>query len=124
MQTPVTIDASSEHRNSAALARSSGVENRPMGIVERNLARISGVSSPMKLASSGVSPATGFSALTRTPAGASSIAIALVAVFIQPFEALYQLSRGRGETPAVEATFRIAPAPSSFICPTSARAVR
>jgi hypothetical protein len=38
------------------------------GIVERNLARISGVSSPMKDLSSGVSPATGLMALTLTPA--------------------------------------------------------
>ena len=37
--TPVIMLASSEHRNAAALAMSAGVENRPIGIVERNLAR-------------------------------------------------------------------------------------
>ena len=88
---------------------SAGVEKRPMGMVARNFARISGVSSPMKDARSGVSPATGASAFTRMPEGASSTAIASVAVIIQPLEALYQLRRGRGETPAVEATLRIAP---------------
>jgi hypothetical protein len=73
--TPVIIAASSLHRKQAALPRSSGVEKRPIGMVERNLARISGVSSPMKVASSGVSPATGLSATTRMPKGASSTAI-------------------------------------------------
>ena len=48
---------------------SSGCENLPMGMVDRNFARISGVSSPMKLARSGVSPATGLTAFTRTPYG-------------------------------------------------------
>ena len=59
---------------------SSGVEKRPSGMVDRNLARISAVSWPMKVASSGVSPATGLSALTRTPKGASSTAMERVAV--------------------------------------------
>src|SRR5690606_41194703 len=122
--TPVIIDASSEQRKQAALPMSSGVEKRPMGIVARNFARISGVSSPMKLFKSGVSPATGQIAFTRMPAGASSTAIAFVAVIIQPLDALYQLSRGRGERPAVEATLRIAPLPARFIIGTRARAVR
>ena len=52
MHTPVIIEASSLHRKQAALPRSSGVEKRPIGIVARNLARISGVSWPMKLFSS------------------------------------------------------------------------
>ena len=63
--------ASSEQRKQAALPMSSGVEKRPSGIVDRNLARISGVSSPMKDFSKGVSPATGLIALTRMPSGAS-----------------------------------------------------
>src|SRR5204862_8074408 len=107
--TPVIIDASSLHKKHAALPRSSGVEKRPSGIVARNLARISGVSSPRKVLSSGVSPATGFSALTRMPKGASSTAIARVAVITQPLLALYQANRGRGLTPAVLAMFRITP---------------
>ena len=86
---------------------SSGVEKRPKGMVAMNLARISGVSSPMNDLSSGVSPATGLIAFTRMPTGASSTAMVFVAVIIQPFDALYQFSRGRGETPAVDATLRI-----------------
>ena len=56
------------------------------------------------------------------PKGASSTAIVLVAVFIQPFEALYQFRLGRGETPAVEATLRIVPRPRFFISGTNDRA--
>ena len=78
-------------------------------MVERNLARISGVSSPMKVLSIGVSPATGFRATTRMPNGASSTAIARVAVMTQPLLALYQHRRGRGLTPAVLATLRMTP---------------
>src|SRR5690349_23999332 len=110
--------ASSEQRKQAALPMSSGVEKRPSGIVERNFARISGVSSPMKVLSNGVSPATGLMALTRTPSGASSTAIDLVAVTIQPLDALYQLSRGRGLTAAVDATLRIAPRLLALKCGT------
>src|SRR6516162_8348942 len=113
--TPVIIEASSLHRKQAALPRSSGVEKRPSGMVERNLARISGVSSPMKVLSIGVSPATGLSALTRMPNGASSTAIERVAVMTQPFDALYQVRLGRGLTPAVEAMLRIAPVFAAFI---------
>src|SRR5678816_1703712 len=107
--TPVIIDASSLHRKQAALPRSSGVEKRPIGIVARNLARTSGVSSPMKVFSIGVSPATGLSAQARIPNGASSTAIERVAVITQPLLALYQARRGRGLTPAVLATLRMTP---------------
>src|SRR5210317_314687 len=109
MQTPVNMLASSEQRKQAALPISSGVEKRPNGMVERNLARISGVSSPINILRSGVSPATGLIAFTRIPDDASSTAIPLVALFIQPFEALYQFRCGRGLTPAVEATFNMTP---------------
>jgi RNA polymerase sigma factor (sigma-70 family) len=44
MHTPVIMLASSLHRKHAALPRSSGVLKRPMGMLLRNLARISGVS--------------------------------------------------------------------------------
>src|SRR5438034_607611 len=94
--TPVIIDASSLHKKHAALPRSSGVEKRPSGIVARNFARISGVSSPMKVLSIGVSPATGLSAMTRMPNGASSTAIARVAVMTKPLLALYQHRRECG----------------------------
>ena len=73
------------------------------------MARISGVSSPMKDLSSGVSPATGLSATTRMPKGASSTALARVAVMTQPLLALYQPSRGRGLTPAVLAMLSTTP---------------
>ena len=63
----------------------------------------------MKVLSSGVSPATGFRALTRMPKGASSTALARVAVMTQPLLALYQARRGRGLTPAVLAMLRMAP---------------
>src|SRR5262245_56008423 len=100
--TPVIMLASSEQRNAAALPMSSGVEKRPIGIVDKNLARMSGVSCPMNVFSSGVSPATGLMALTRMPNGASSTAMARVAVITQPFEALYQVRLGRGLTPPVD----------------------
>src|SRR5688572_16859755 len=116
--------ASSEQRKQAALPMSSGCEKRPRGMVARNLARISGVSSPMKVLSSGVSPATGLIALTRMPSGASSTAIDLVAVTSQPLDALYQLSRGRGLTAAVEATLRIVPDWRALKSGTKAREVR
>src|SRR5579864_8562036 len=101
--------ASSEHRNAAAFAMSSGVEKRPIGMVERNFARISGVSLPINVFKSGVSPATGLSALTRIPDGASSTAILRVAVITQPFDELYHVRFGRGLTPAVEAMLRMTP---------------
>ena len=65
----------------------------------------------------------GLTAFTRIPSGASSTASALVAVIIQPFEALYQFSLGRGLTPAVEATFRKHPDPRSFMPGTKDRAI-
>ena len=97
---------------------SSGVENLPRGMVDRNLDRIIVVSSPMKVANSGVSPATGLIALTLIPWRASSIAIVFVAVFIHPLDALYQFKFGRGEIPAVEAIFNITPDLFNFICGT------
>ena len=69
----------------------------------------------MKVASSGVSPATGFNALTRMPNGASSTAQARVAVMTQPLLALYQASRGRGLTPAVLAMFSTTPPPLPWL---------
>ena len=67
---------------------SSGFENRPSGTVALKAARFSGVSSPMNMASSGVSPATGASAQTRILSGASSTAIDFVITCTAPFEAL------------------------------------
>ena len=107
--TPVIMDASSEQRNVAVFPISTGIENRPSGMVARNFLRISGVSSPMKDFKSGVSPATGLIALTLIPTGASSTAMLLVAVIIHPFEALYQVRLGLGDIPAVEAIFKIIP---------------
>ena len=56
-----------------------------------------------------VKPATGAIAFTLILYGANSIAIALVAVIIHPLLALYQLSLGLGDNPAVEATFKLHP---------------
>src|ERR1700744_6720795 len=103
---------------------SAGVEKRPIGMVLRNLAQTSGLSSPMKVLGRGVSPATGLMALTRMPKGANSTAMARVAVIIQPLEALYQVRLGRGLTPPVEAMLRIAPRLRAFICGTISCAVR
>ena len=71
-----------------------------------------------------MAPATGLIAFTRMPKGASSTAMVLVAVFIQPFELLYQFRLGRGDTPAVDAIFKIAPAPRAFMAGTKVLAVR
>src|SRR5579864_6457163 len=123
--TPVIMDASSLQRKQAAEAMSSGVERRPSGMVARNLARSSGVSFPPRnVFSIGVSPATGLSAFTRIPNGASSMAIDRVAVITQPFEALYHVRLARGLTPAVEAMFRIAPRFADFIAGTKCFDVR
>ena len=105
--------ASSDASHSAAFAMSNGLERRPSGIDARNFSRISGVSSPMKRSSIPVSPATGHRQFALMFFGASSTAMDLVAVIAQPFEALYQVSPGRGRSPAVEAVVRITPPPNS-----------
>ena len=89
-----------------------------------NFARISGVSSPMKVASSGVSPATGLITLTRMLDGASSTAIAFEIVIAAPFVPLYQTSPGRGRTPAVEAMLTKTPPPCAWKCGAMWRAVQ
>ena len=93
---------SSEHKKHAASPKSLGVENLPIGMVDKKAFLLSGVSSPMKDFKSGVSPATGANEFTLTLKGASSIAIALVAVIIHPLVALYQFNFGLGDNPAVE----------------------
>src|SRR5690606_19114390 len=122
--TPVIIEASSEQRKAAAAPMSCGVEKRPMGMEARNLARISGVSAPMKVFSRGVSPAPGFRAFARIGKGASPTAMERVAVMTQPLEALYQVRFGRGLTPPVEAMLRMAPDPCDFIAGTKAFDIR
>src|SRR5262245_4994399 len=115
---------SGQARNRAALAMSEGSDSRPRGMVAMNLARFSGVSAPMKSASSGVSPATGLMAHTRIFLGASSAAIDLVIVITAPLEELYQVRPGRGRTPAVDAVLMITPPPRFSICGTQASAAR
>ena len=68
-----------------------------------------GVLPPANDFNNGVRPATGAIALTLTLKEANSIAIAFVAVIIQPLLALYQFNLGLGDKPAVEATFKITP---------------
>ena len=121
--TPVSIAASSEQRKTAALPRSSGVENRPSEIVARNLPDLGGIlaeEAPQQRRFA----RDGAKRVDPHPKGASSTAIALVAVIIHPFEALYQERRGRGLIPPVEAMLRITPEPRAFIAGTKARAVR
>lgn len=62
---PVTNAASSEASHRQALATSAGVARRPTGIEAMTFARASGVSSIKDWPSSGVSPATGQTQLTR-----------------------------------------------------------
>ena len=106
---PVIMLASSEHKKHAAFPISWGVENLPIGIVDKNTCFFFGVFPPIKDSNNGVTPATGAIALTLTLYGANSMAIALVAVIIQPLLALYQFNLGLGDKPAVEATFNITP---------------
>src|SRR5207342_1540950 len=106
---PVRNDASPEARNSVALATSSMVAKRPSGTVALNWARNSGESPPMKVGNSGVSAITGAMAQTRIPSGASSTAIDFDSRFTAPFDALYQVSPGRGLIPAVEPILMITP---------------
>ena len=107
----MTNAASSEARNTAALATSEGRDSRPSGIVATNFARSSGVSPPMNSASNPVSPATGLITLTRILSGASSTAIERLVTIAAPLLPLYQVSPGRGRTPAVDAIVMNAPPP-------------
>jgi hypothetical protein len=87
-----------------------GVENRPSGMLARNLARFSGVSGmPMKVSKRPVSPITGLMAQTRIRSGASSTAIDRVSAMAAPLEPLYQVSPGRGRTAAVDAMLMMTP---------------
>ena len=85
------------------------VAKRPSGTVLLNCARSSGESPPIKVGKSGVSAMTGAMAHTRMPSPASSAAIDLETRFTAPFEALYQVSPGRGLIPAVEPILMMTP---------------
>ena len=113
--------ASSLASHRAALATSSEVQSRPSGTVASKASR--GLA-PRKEDSSGVSPATGQSALTRMLSGPSSAAIDLVMVMAAPFEALYQVRPGRGRRPAVDAVLMMQPPPCSRISGTISSAAR
>ena len=117
--------ASSDARKSAALATSSGFEKRPMGIPARNFLRFSGVSGmPMNISRRPVSPITGLMTFTRILSGPSSAAIEREVTIAAPFEPLYQVSPGRGRTPAVEAMVTKQPPPCFLKCGTACFAVR
>ena len=77
-----------------------------------------------EMASSGVSPATGQSALTRIFMGASSTAIDLVIRMHAPLLPLYQHRPGRGRRPAVEAMLTMAPPPCAAITGTACLAAQ
>ena len=117
--------ASSEARKSAAWATSMGFDRRPMGIEATNFLRFSGVSGmPMNCSSIPVSPITGFTTFTRIFSGPSSAAMERDVTIAAPLEPLYQVSPGRGRTPAVEAMFTKQPPPRLRNCGTAWRAVR
>ena len=103
---------------------SDGCDNRPSGIDATNCARRSGVSSPMKSASIAVSPATGLMTLTRMLSGASSAAIDREVTIAAPLLPLYQVSPGRGRTPAVDAIVMNTPPRCARMCGTACLAVR
>ena len=71
-------EASSEARNRAVLATSSGVPNRPIGVMA--IAQRERLSSARSGAVMGVSMNPGPMAFTRIPCGASSWARALVSI--------------------------------------------
>ena len=121
---PVMNAASSDAKNTAAVAMSVGCDRRPSGIDAMNFARISGVSAPMKSASMPVSPATGLMTLTRMLSGASSAAIERDVTIAAPLLPLYQVSPGRGRTPAVDAIVMNTPSFFARKCGTACRAVR
>src|SRR5947209_10578813 len=121
---PVRKPASSEARNSAVLATSRGVENRPSGIGATKAARRSGVSSPMKVWRSGVSPATGAMTQTRILSGASSTAMVREITCTAPLVPLYQARPGRGRSAAVEPILMKTPPPCLRMTGTAAWAER
>ena len=101
MATPVIMLASSEHRKAGGVAdvfgRGEAADRDRRQELCADLGRV--------LAHEGLQQrrlaGDGIEALTRMPNGASSTAMARVAVMTQPFEALYQVRFGRGLTPAV-----------------------
>ena len=86
--TPVMKLASSDARNTVARPMSRGCANLPSGMLAMKRSRISGESEPMNVGNSGVSPATGHSALRRIPSGAYSTAIDRVMLTTAAFDAL------------------------------------
>ncbi len=63
-------------------------------------------------------------ATTLILSGASSTAIDFETRFTAPFEALYQVSPGRGLRPAVEPMLQMTPPPRARRCGTAALAIR
>ena len=108
------------------MATSSAVLKRPSGMVARNLARrASSTGPPANSADSAVSGLnTGLMQLTRMLSGPSSAAIDLLVVITAPFEPLYQVSPGRGRTPAVDAMLMKLPPPCARITGTACTADR
>jgi len=101
-QVPVRKRASSEARNAAASATSSGVHSRPSGMLAVMASRWA--SRPARRSSIiGVSDVVGLMAQTLIFEGASSSAIDLVAVTTAPFVALYHPRLGRGRAAPVDA---------------------
>src|SRR5690606_5787891 len=105
------MEAASDASQRAASATSSGVENRSSGMVALSAARASGVSSSRNSFNASPSLSAGQMQLTRMFFSASSSAMALVALMIQPLEALYQTSPLRGRSAVAEAVLMMTPLP-------------
>ncbi len=81
------LEASSEARNSAALATSSGVLSRPIGMLRLRRASIAATAPGATASQIGVSEAPGTTTFTRTPRGASSEAMTLAMACTAPLVA-------------------------------------
>jgi hypothetical protein len=90
----------------------------------RRTARALGRILTMKSASIAVSPATGLMTLTRMLSFASSAAIDRLVTIAAPLLPLYQVSPGRGRTPAVDAIVMNTPFLCARKCGTTCRALR
>src|SRR5256714_15265873 len=114
---PVTYDAPGEQRNVIALATSSGVPGRPIGLDNPCLSSTI-VDAPVWMI-------PGATALTVTPSATSSIASARVRPSTPALAAAYAASVGRALTgPAVAERVTTRPQPRSAIPVTNARLTR
>src|SRR4051794_20964689 len=118
---PVTADAASDARYSAAAATSSGSTRRPSG----RRSPIASSSAPRpKRASIGVRAGPGLMTFTRMRSGASSSASARASPVTPVLAAMYAASPGRGRRAMIDAVTIRLPPPRSRIAGTTAWAAR